>query len=253
MHTHFFIFLPFLLFFWAGPSSAHMGWARPSRAKANKKHACCVPCEVINKLIWSVKAKENYFMKAKESLPVLLECYCFGRRSMNTLLAGKLELLLLPLLSCPLLLLLSIVCLLSASVLGLFVPLCFLGFSSWFYLSFSLFFSRLKSHCYPPFQSPVFLPFFLWFFFHSPLGSALFFSSSPVRIPSLAFIVGEWHPSPLVMKTQDCYCRSNEGMRIVHCPFLVWRRWTVSLEMAPFWDVKWPFAFWPLNVWKFCN
>jgi len=56
-------------------------------------------------------------MKAKESLPVLLECYCFGRRSMNTLLAGKLEFLLLPLLSCPLLLLLlSVVCLLSASV-----------------------------------------------------------------------------------------------------------------------------------------
>jgi len=55
-------------------------------------------------------------MKAKESLPVLLECYCFGRRSVNTLLAGKLEFLLLPLLSYPLLLLLSVVCLLSASV-----------------------------------------------------------------------------------------------------------------------------------------
>ena len=43
MHTHFLFFLPFLLFcffyflfflfFWAGPSSAHMCWARPSPAQ----------------------------------------------------------------------------------------------------------------------------------------------------------------------------------------------------------------------------
>jgi hypothetical protein len=65
---------------------------------------------------YSMKAKENYSMKAKESLPILLECYCFGRRSVNTLLARNLEFLLLPLLSCPLLLLLSIVCLLFASI-----------------------------------------------------------------------------------------------------------------------------------------
>jgi hypothetical protein len=38
IHTHIFVFLFFLLFlffyffiFWAGPSAAHMGWAKPSQ------------------------------------------------------------------------------------------------------------------------------------------------------------------------------------------------------------------------------
>jgi len=108
----------------------------------------------------------------------------------------------------------------SSPVLGLFVPLFFLGFSPGFYLSFPFFFSP-KIPLLSPLSIPGFSSFFSLVFFPFPLRFCPFFSSSPVRIPSLAFIVGEWHPSPLVMKTQDCYCRSNEGMRIVQCPFLV--------------------------------
>jgi len=182
------------------PATGPSQW--PGRVKANKKHACCGLCEVIHKLIWSVKAKENYSMKAKESLPVLLECYCFGRRSVNTLLAGKLEFLLLPLLSYPLLLLLSVVCLLSASVFFrnegmkmMMMPVLPDGFGSGsFFFSaifpfscllvaasdFGFFFWILCAFFFPPLLLGVLLPsplcpflsvfaFGLWLFFFSLL------------------------------------------------------------------------------------
>ncbi|KAL9388619.1 hypothetical protein Peur_017224 [Populus x canadensis] len=124
----------------------------------------------------------------------------------------------------------------------LFVAASSSGFFSGFCVRFFfpvagvfLWFFVPKSPLVSPFQSPVFFSSFFfslcsWLF---SLASSVSlrrnrgmqvcssFFASPVRIPSLAFIVGEWHPSPLAMKTQDCYCRSNEGMRIEQCPFLV--------------------------------
>jgi hypothetical protein len=55
-----------------------------------------------------------------------------------------------------------------------------------------------------------------------------------VRIPSLAFIVGEWHPSPLVMKTQDRYCRSSDGRGVRFSGLVSGRRRTILFETTSF-------------------
>ena len=80
------------------------------------------------------------------------------------------------------------------------------------------------------------VPFLSGFFRHSflfPAVRGLFFPA-PARIPSLAFIVGEWHASPLVMKTQDRYCRSSDGRGVRFSGLVSGRRRTILFETTPF-------------------
>jgi hypothetical protein len=62
----------------------------------------------------------------------------------------------------------------------------------------------------------------------------VFFFRPPVCIPSLASIVGEWHAFPLVMKTQDRYCRSSDGRGVRFSGLVSGRRRTVLFEMTSF-------------------
>lgn len=106
---------------------------------------------------------------------------------------------------------------LPLSVLFLFFFLCIVSFALFYVLCFPCFFCVLPSSdsfspslLFPAVRDLFFslfsrslslsspLQFFLFF-----LPSDLLFLSPLVRIPSLDFIVGEWHAIPLVMKTQD--------------------------------------------------
>jgi len=40
IYTFYFLFFIFFIFFGAGPSAAHMGWARPSQPGWAQQHAC---------------------------------------------------------------------------------------------------------------------------------------------------------------------------------------------------------------------
>jgi len=93
--------------------------------------------------------------------------------------------------------------------------------SLWFFLLAPLFFlfSSFCSPCLFSLRPPSVLPFLF---------------PSPVRIPSLAFIVGEWHPSHLVMKTQDRFCRSSDGRGVRFSGLVSGRRRTILFETTPF-------------------
>jgi hypothetical protein len=46
--------------------------------------------------------------------------------------------------------------------------------------------------------------------------------------------LGEWHAFPLVMKTQDRYCRSSDGRGVRLSGLVSGRRRTVLFETTPF-------------------
>jgi len=118
--------------------------------------------------------------------------------------------------------------LLSNLGLGFVLCLCWCSFIPHSIYPLSLVFSARPS---------VFSVFFLLFsvsFSLRPPSVLPFLFPSPVRIPSLTFIVEAWHPSPLVMKTQDHYCRSNDGRGVRFSGLVSRRRRTILFETTPF-------------------